>query len=308
MSIRFRVIALQQKENYSFFYAIESAPTSRSSCCICSQKITLFSLRIRFVGVNIDGFRPHNMPSSDFCSTTWFVHPDCLSRSLKRLFNNLLFSGPLNLPLTEIGTNVVDMVFRFFQGNVGRITRCVEISRYIPFYCQRVSSPQFHNILDELTTIFQKNDQAIPHTLPDLSAACLLLPLRFDACKRLRSRPLEPTPFSVSKLLSLLPFSKIKKSEATKIGSPCCSICLDDFIGTTNATRLPCMHLCHMNCLFGWFSRPVRENGILRPDKFNTFCPLCKSDAKFIVDRRFPLEDGVLFDNIDNRRAFLLLH
>ncbi|KAL7168256.1 hypothetical protein ACSBR2_038652 [Camellia fascicularis] len=42
-----------------------------------------------------------------------------------------------------------------------------------------------------------------------------------------------------------------------------CSICLEDFSSRSEATRMPCSHLYHIDCIFQWLGK-------------DNSCPLCR--------------------------------
>jgi hypothetical protein len=57
--------------------------------------------------------------------------------------------------------------------------------------------------------------------------------------------------------------SKIRVEEGKESEAMMCSICLAELLVGTQATRLPCSHLYHEECIMKWFGRS------------NT-CPLCR--------------------------------
>jgi len=86
-----------------------------------------------------------------------------------------------------------------------------------------------------------------------------------------------PPPTSAA-MLRLLPKIKVTQHDIEKNESTECVICLDDLVVNEPATRIPCGHLFHDNCVKDWLKK-------------SNECPVCRyelptDDAKYEVTRR----------------------
>lgn len=85
-------------------------------------------------------------------------------------------------------------------------------------------------------------------------------------------------PRTSAAMLRLLPKIKVTQHDLEKNESPECVICLDDLVLGEPATRIPCGHLFHENCIKDWLKK-------------SNECPVCRyelptDDAKYEVDRK----------------------
>eukprot|EP00638_Chattonella_subsalsa_P010455 CAMPEP_0117753386 /NCGR_PEP_ID=MMETSP0947-20121206/12189_1 /TAXON_ID=44440 /ORGANISM="Chattonella subsalsa, Strain CCMP2191" /LENGTH=146 /DNA_ID=CAMNT_0005572247 /DNA_START=281 /DNA_END=721 /DNA_ORIENTATION=+ len=56
----------------------------------------------------------------------------------------------------------------------------------------------------------------------------------------------------------------------TQLGPECC-ICLNEYTGNQDLTKLPCQHIFHNKCIFKWLSTSPN-------------CPLCANDIENLID------------------------